>query len=148
MTEPLTAPAYDRPVPQIEPEAAPYWESLRKHAMAVQRCTRCEAFRFPPSTHCPRCLSDATEWTAVSGRGTVWASVTLHRAYHPAYAGEVPYNIAIVELAESARVWTNVVECPPEDVRVGMPVRVRYDDVTPELTLARFVPDEGASEGA
>jgi uncharacterized OB-fold protein len=148
MTDAITTPTYDRPVPQIEPEAAPYWESLRAHAMAVQRCSGCGRFYFPPSTHCPGCLSDATEWTPVSGRGSVWASVTLHRAYHPAYADEIPYNIAIVALEEGPRVWTNVVECPPGDVRVGMPVRVRYDDVTPELTLARFVPDEGAPQDA
>ena len=46
--------------------------------------------------------------------------------------------LAIVELAEGPRLMTNVVECAPDAVRIGMPVEVVYDDVTPEITLAKF----------
>jgi hypothetical protein len=57
-----------------------------------------------------------------------------------AYEGEIPYNISLVELDEGPKIWTNVVDVPADDVHVGMRVRVRYDDVTDDLTLARFVP--------
>ena len=64
----------------------------------------------------------------------------MHQVYRPAYKDEVPYNVSIIQLDEGAKVWSNVVECPPEDVHVDMAVRVRYDDVADDLTLARFIP--------
>jgi len=134
--------AYGRPVPKIEPEAAPYWESLRQHQMKVQRCDACQEWMFPPTTLCPFCYSEELSWHEVSGRGSVWACVTMHRAYLPAYQDDVPYNVSIVELEEGPRVWSNVVGVAPSDIQVGMPVKVRYDDVTDGLTLARFVEEQ------
>ena len=131
--------SYDKPVPKIEPEAAPYWEYLRQHDIHLQRCDHCEEAYFPPSTHCPACLSPDVTWTPVAGTGRVWATATMHRAYLEAYEPEIPYNISIVELDEGPKVWTNVVAVPVDDVRVGMRVSVRYDDVAEDLTLARFV---------
>jgi uncharacterized OB-fold protein len=66
----------------------------------------------------------------------------VYRAYLPAYENELPYNIALVELDEGPKLWTNVVRIHPDAVEVGMKVRVRYDDVAPGLTLARFEPVE------
>jgi uncharacterized OB-fold protein len=133
---------YARPIPQVEPEAAPFWASLREHRMRVQRCEDCGESYFPPSARCPSCLSDRVTWEQVSGRGRVWATATMFRAYLPAYEADIPYDVSIVELEEGAKVWSNVVDCHPDDVHVGMAVTVRYDDVTPALTLARFVPVE------
>jgi uncharacterized OB-fold protein len=48
--------------------------------------------------------------------------------------------MAYVELDEGVKMLTNVVDCRPEDVKIGMPVEVVYDDVTPEVTLAKFRP--------
>jgi hypothetical protein len=81
-------------------------------------------------------------WTEVAGTGHVWATATMHRAYRPAYEDDLPYNISLVELDEGPKVWTNVVDVPVGDVRIGMRVSVRYDDVTDEVTLARFTPTE------
>ena len=41
----------------------------------------------------------------------------------------MPYNISIVELVEQEglRFTTNVVDCPPEDVHIGMPVQVQFE---------------------
>jgi uncharacterized OB-fold protein len=76
----------------------------------------------------------------VSGQGTVYSYVTMHRAYTPAYEGEIPYNVSLVDLDEGVRVWTNVIGCDPSQVRCGMRVEVVYEDVTPEVTLAKFRP--------
>ena len=136
----MPAATYDKPTPQMEPEAKPFWEHLRQHQMHIQKCQTCDKWFFPPSTHCPNCLTEEVAWEPVTGTGTVWASVTMHRSYRPAYENEIPYNLSIIELDEGAKVWANVVECQPEDVHIGMNVRVCYDDVTDDLTLARFVP--------
>ncbi len=132
--------AYKKPLPQVEPEAKPYWEALKAHAMKVQCCADCGRWFFPPRTICPGCMSENVPWTPVSGRGKVWGVTNFHHAFHPGFADEIPYNLSVVELEEGARVVTNVIGCPVEDVKIGMDVEVVYDDVTDEFTLAKFKP--------
>jgi uncharacterized OB-fold protein len=136
----MSVETYTKPTPKMEPEAIPFWEYLRQHEMHIQHCHTCQKWFFPPSTNCPNCLTEEVAWKPVAGTGKVWAWVTMHQSYRPAYKEEVPYNLSIIKLDEGAKVWTNVVECQPEDVQIGMDVRIRYDDVTDDLTLARFVP--------
>ncbi|MCI0784158.1 MAG: OB-fold domain-containing protein, partial [Chloroflexi bacterium] len=93
-----------------------------------------------PRPYCPRCLSEALTWTAVSGRGRVYTYTIVRRAMHPAFQLEVPYVFAIVELEEGPRVETNVVGCAPEDVRVEMPVKAVYDMTTAGIALLKFEP--------
>ena len=82
----------------------------------------------------------------MSGRGTVATFTVNHQPWEPGLT--VPYVVAIVELVEQAglRLTTNIVNCPPEQVRIGMPVRltfVRDEDVY----LPMFAPDDGESAG-
>jgi uncharacterized OB-fold protein len=135
---------YSLPLPEMEPEDKPYWESLKNHQMRIQQCSDCAKWCFQPKPFCPHCLSDKLVWTPVSGRGRVWASTTLYQAFLPSLANVVPLNISIVELEEGVRVTTNVIGCPVDQVKIGMPVEVVYDDVTDEVTLAKFRPVEGA----
>ena len=48
--------------------------------------------------------------------------------------------MAYVELDEGVKMLTNVVDCEPEQAKIGMPVEVVYEDVTPAVTLAKFRP--------
>ena len=100
-----TAP-YTKPLPQMEPEARPYWGHLKNHLMHIQKCQACSQFFFPPKEFCPHCLAAEVAWTPVSGKGTVYSTVTMHRAYTPAYEGEIPYNLSLIDLDEGVRVWT------------------------------------------
>jgi uncharacterized OB-fold protein len=77
---------------------------------------------------------------AVSGGGKVYSFTIVRRAMNPAFAEDVPYVYAIVELDEGPRLMTNIVGCAPEDVRVDMPVKAVYDRVTSEITLLKFQP--------
>ncbi len=127
-----------RPLPEITPVMAPFFEAARRHELVVQRCRGCGAFRFPARDLCSHCLSRESEWTRVSGRGTVFSFAIMHQVYHPAFADAVPYAVVVVELEEGARVLSNVVDCPVHEVTIGMPVEVVFEDVTPEVTLPKF----------
>ena len=61
------------------------------------------------------------------------------RTYHP--ARPAPYVVALIELHEGPRLVSNVVGCSPEEVTIGMSVRVRFEDLG-ELTLPCFEPSE------
>ena len=127
-----------RPLPEITPAMGPFWEAARRHELVAQRCSTCGTYRFPAREICSACLSRDASWEAVSGRGTVFSRAIMHQSYHPAFA--TPYAIVIVELAEGARMLSNVIGCAPNQVRIGMPVEVTFEDLTPEVTLPKFRP--------
>lgn len=116
-------------------DADAFWESCARRAMALQRCTACGRFRYPPRAICPHCLAEGFAWVAVRGTGTVYASVTVH--HRRGDGPQEPYNVALIELDEGVRMWSNVVGCAPAHVRPGDRVRLRYDDVAGR-TLPRF----------
>jgi uncharacterized OB-fold protein len=95
---------------------------------------------------CPACGAFEWEWARSSGRGTVYTWTVGVRALHPAFGDDAPYAPVVVEMEEGVRVLGTVVDCPPEELEIGMPVTVVFDDVTPRVTLPRFrrdpTPDE------
>ena len=136
-----TAGDYAKPLPVRDAENAPYYDALQRHAMQLQRCPNGH-FRYPVSPVCPQCLSPEFTWEAVSGHGTIYSFVIVHQLYDPGFKADLPYNVAVVELAEGPRLVTNIVGCANEDLRIGMPVQIQYEDVTPEFTLAKFRPEK------
>ena len=56
----------------------------------------------------------------------------------------VPLVIAIVDLNEGVRMTTNIVDCSPQDVRIGMELEVVFEHVTPDATLVKFRPARSA----
>ena len=135
--------AYEKPLPVINEDNAPYWEYAREHQLRMQKCANCGHIRFPVSIVCPRCHSLETEWTRLSGKGKVYSYVIYHQAYHPAYKDDIPYVVAIIQLDEGPRMESNITDCRMEDLRVGMPVELYFDDVTEDVSLPKFRPAEG-----
>jgi len=132
---------YQKPLPEPSAISAPFWDGLRAGELRLQRCGDCERYVFYPRSVCPHCLSDRLEWTVLSGRGRVYSYTVVRRAMNPAFAAEVPYVFAIVELVEGPRMTTNIVNCVSDEVRVDMPVKATYDNVTPEISLLKFEPE-------
>jgi hypothetical protein len=66
--------------------------------------------------------------------------VVFHQSYFRGYDNEIPYNVAEVELEEGPRLLTNLVEIGDGRIHAGMPVEIVFDDVTDEITLAKFKP--------
>lgn len=134
------SPKMQKPLPGIDELNKPFWEAARRHELVLQRCRKCGSYRYPAGLTCPGCVSDELDWTRVSGRGTVYTWTVFHRAYHPAFAGEVPYAVVAVELEEGPRMTTNLVECKLTDIKIGMPVAVVFEDVSNEISLPKFRP--------
>ncbi len=134
---------YQKPLPLISSLNQPYWDGLKNRAFKLQRCDACGKVRSPPSPLCPGCWSRNFTWTRLSGRGRVNSWVIFHQSYFKGYDHDVPYNVAEVELDEGPRVLTNLVGIKNEEIRAGMPVEIVYDDVTSEITLAKFRPRAG-----
>jgi uncharacterized OB-fold protein len=129
---------YLKPLPSKDLDAKPFWESCKSHSMALQICVSCGRFRYPPRSLCPKCHSTEAELRPVSGRGRVYVSLVMCHSYGPAWEKDVPYNVSIVELEEGVHMWSNVVGCSPDEVKIGDDVTIIYDDVTEEIALPKF----------
>ena len=131
---------YKKPIPTVTPEMRPFFEASKRHELVVQRCTQCGTHRFPAREICSNCLSRAVEWAPVSGAGEVFSYNVMHQVYHPEFADAVPYAVVVVKLKEGAKLNSNLVGVAPAAIRIGMPVKVVFEDVTDEITLPKFAP--------
>ena len=131
-----------KPLPQFTPGSEPYWDALINHELRLQRCDACGTFRFYPSPmcHAPDCMSLDYDWAEVSGRGEVYTHTVVHRPVSEAWVDDTPYVIAMIKLDEGPVMMSNVVECEPGDVRIGLPVEVVFEDLADGVTLPYFRP--------
>ena len=130
------AAAIPLPVPNRDNEG--FWDACRRHELRVQRCTRCGKLRHHPRPTCPGCCSPEYEWAAVSGRGVVYSFTIVHPPTLPAFQGQTPYNVAVVQLEEGPFMVTNLVGCAAGQIRIGMTVVVEFDDISPTISLPKF----------
>lgn len=136
--------AYDKPLPLPNPDTRAYWEGCKAHQLLVQTCNRCGHAQLYPRSLCRRCHAETLTWTPSSGLGTVYSFTVVRRAPSKAFKEDLPYVVAIVELAEGVRMMTNIVGCPPERVEIGLAVRVLFEDVSDTISLPKFEPVAGA----
>ncbi len=134
--------AEQRPLPVPQPESDFYWEKCREHELWLRRCNDCQKAYFYPRDICPHCFSRNVTWVKASGRGTVYTYAIVHRPPTPAFRDKVPYVVALVELEEGPRMPTNLVgvEPDPAKIKIGMPVVVDFEDVSPTISLPVFRP--------
>jgi uncharacterized protein len=134
--------AYNKPLPWPNPDDKPFWDACRRHELKFQKCLQCGLVRWPAALICPECHSDETKWIKVSGRGKVYTYAVYHQIFHPGFEAEIPYVTASVELEEGPRLLSNIINCPPDQIRCEMDVSVVFEDVTPEISLPKFEPVE------
>jgi uncharacterized OB-fold protein len=122
--------------PVADEESRFYWDGLLEHRVLVQRCASCGKHRFPAMPACPHCGVPGGEVVELSGLttggATVYSWIVVHRAFNPAFANDVPYTVATVELAPGCRTVARV-EGPPGAVGAGtalVPAFVDHDGWT------------------
>ena len=130
----------EKPTPRINPDNAPFWESAHEGVFRLPRCGDCAAWHWPPGPVCPTCFSGRIGWEEAQGHGMVSTWTVVHQDWFPAFRNDIPYAVAQIELAEGVRLTANIVDCPADKLRVGLPVEVVFDRVTEALTLPRFRP--------
>ncbi|CAH1691152.1 conserved hypothetical protein [Hyphomicrobiales bacterium] len=126
-----------RSLPVPSKISQPFWDSCKAERMQLQRCDDCGTYAYYPVYICPECASRALAWTKVSGNGKIHTFTVAARS---SFDIEGPLIVALVELEEGAMMVSNVITSVPEDVHIGMPVRVRYEKMSDEITLPMFEP--------
>lgn len=129
-----------RMLPALERDTAFFWTSGADGTLRIQRCCSCGHYQQPPLPRCPACGCEEVSPRAVSGRGRVTSYTINYQAWKPGL--DVPFVFAVVELAEQAQLYlfTNLL-CPPEQARIGMPVKVIFEQHR-DVWLPMFTPDD------
>ena len=129
-----------KPLPEVTDELRPFFAAAREGKLVLSRCRQCGERRLPPRPICSSCLGREHEWVESSGRGTVYSYNRMHQLYHPGFAGDVPYVVALVELEDGGRIISNLRDCPAERIAIGLPVEVVFERRSEEVTLPLFRP--------
>lgn len=120
-----TPPPTPPPRRQVAIEDQPFWAAIDAGRLVLARCA-CGA-HYARAQACLRCAAGATslQWRPACGRGVVRSFVIFERAYHPFFAGQVPYVVAVVALEEGPELITNLVDVAVTEAAIGMRVRLQ-----------------------
>lgn len=124
--------------PEAQDPYAAYRAALDERRLVFQRCRQCAKAWLPPREECPHCWSPEWIWQEASGQAKVVSYVIYHTAFDKRFADKLPYNVAIVELAEGPRMVTNLVDMPAGDVigrSATLTFAVRFDRELPSFRL-------------
>ncbi|MBM4405959.1 MAG: hypothetical protein FJ039_07245 [Chloroflexi bacterium] len=130
-----------QPLPDVtRHETQPFWEGCRRGELMIQRCASCRTWIWYPQDVCHVCNAKDLGWERVSGKGKVFSWVLSRQALHPWFADKLPLIVALVELddAPGVRFTTNILDCTPEQVKLGMPVSVVFQKINDQITLPYF----------
>lgn len=133
-----------RKLPLVSAETAAFWQGGEHGRLMIHHCGACSRWFHPPTPVCPRCNALDVAPRAVSGRGRVATFTVNHQAWTPELAQ--PYVVAIVELDDQPGLCllSNVLGIAPAQVRIGLPVRVRFEPQE-DVWLPLFEPATGAA---
>ena len=147
-TEPAAKPFKNMPPPPMitdpmaDERTQPYWTAAKEERLLAPKCASCGTFRMPPVRFCANCLSEELVYEPIPGTGTVFTFIVVRHPLSPKAADYVPFMPAAIDAdgAPGMRFISNVVECEPEDVKIGMKVKVVWNHVSDTLTIPFWVP--------
>ena len=131
---------YTKPLPRPTERHGEFYAFCKQHELRFQQCSNCGTWRHMPRETCPECSSIDWTWEPSSGRGTLFSWTVIHRALHPGWADDIPYAAVVIEMEEGVRLVSRLESVALDELAIGLPVEVTFEDVTPEVTLHKFRP--------
>jgi uncharacterized OB-fold protein len=127
------------PRPDIYAKTTPFWEAANEGKLMLRYCNDAGKFQWFPRSGSVSSGKRNIEWREVSGRGTVY-SYTVSVAPWPGHEDRVPYLCAYVELPEGVRILANLFNVKPDDVKIGMPVKLMWERLSDRFNYPAFEP--------
>ena len=129
----------DYPLPDVEhPVTKPFWDGCRERRLLVQRDRETGAVHWPPKPAYWK--GGRLEWVQAAGTGSVFTFVVGYEPFLPAFRDLLPLAMVVVELDEGPRLVGYMVGCRPEEVSIGLRVRVVFRPLTERVTLPVWEP--------
>jgi uncharacterized OB-fold protein len=107
------------PAPAVTLETQAFWEAAKEGRFLIKRCVECKEAHWYPRAHCPFCAGD-TVWEESPGEGEVYTFSIMRKS------PTGPYALGYVTLDEGPAVLTNFVGLSPDELKIGMRVKVRF----------------------
>lgn len=133
----------DFPLPDVDdPRTAEFFAGAARGELRIPRCDGCGRSVWYPRDTCPFCGAAPVPWATMSGRGSLFSWAVVRRAFLPAFADMVPFVTALVALDEdpTVRVVSYLVDCEPERLHAGMPLRAEFRPLAFPTVPGRSVP--------
>lgn len=129
-----------RPAPNMDD--AGFWDCCRQRKLAFQTCAECGTPRHPPTPVCPKCHSTKIKWSEAPAEAEVYTYNVIHHASHAAVTGRLPYIGAVIVFPglPGVRLVSNLTDCDPSAVSIGMKVELWWDDIGEGMFVPRFRP--------
>ena len=131
-----------KPLPEITDLTRPFWAAAKARRFVLQKCPKCATFNFYPKPWCVECGARGLEWVDARPAGTVY-SVTVSRTIgmnYPGWSAELPIVMCMIDLDDGARMYGQLVGAKPEHWKIGMKVKVVFEDISAEAGIPKFVP--------
>ncbi len=122
------------PAPAISIETKPFWDAAAEGRFLIGRCLDCGKAYWYPRNICPHCLSDHTRLEESPGEGVIYTYSVMHRS------PSGPYAIGYVTLDEGPAVLTNFVGVAPDGLKIGMKVKVTFQETEGGPPVPVFAP--------
>lgn len=132
----------NKPLPVITDLTRPFWTAAKNGKLVLQKCQRCETFNFHPKPWCIECGSRDLVWTDAKPMGTIY-SFTISRIVAMNFQGwekDLPVLLCLIDLDDGARMYAQVTDCSPEEIRIGMRVKVHFENISDEAGIPKFRP--------
>ncbi len=113
-----------------------HWRLISsRYNLIGTECKTCGVKFFPPRTICPTCRRKGEiDKFKFSGEGEIY-TYTVIRAPPTGFEYLKPYVVAVVKLEEGAMCTAQIVDCKPEEVKIGSKV---------EMTFRKIIADDDA----
>jgi uncharacterized OB-fold protein len=128
-----------RPLPEPDEVSAPFFDGLSRGVVMVQACHACGQQQLGQD-RCFACRSEDLGQAEATGRGVVHSFAVMHAVFHPAFANEVPYVVALVELDEGPRILGRMRAIPHSGMKVGLRVEVSSIELADGVFAPVFEP--------
>jgi len=130
---------WNKPIPDPDAIEAPFYAAASRGELLYQLCPACEHVQFYPRGLCTEC-GTTPEWATASGRGEVYTFTVIRQTHSEAFKNQVPYAVAMIELAEGVKMMGNLTDCPIDEIRVGMAVEAYALEVADDFALPFWRP--------
>jgi uncharacterized protein len=134
-----------KPIPVPDEASAPFFAGALEGRLMLLRCRACATFMSPTAylgvplrPRCVCCFADQLDWAPSSGKATLYSFAIMHQLYDEAFAAELPYNLAVVETDEGVRLTSQVVDCPNDELEIGMPLEVTFERRSEQVAIPKF----------
>ena len=106
-------------------------EYPQRYRLEAAKCSKCGKINFPPRLICPECGHREFEQVKIADEGVI-KTYTVIRVAPSGFEDEVPYAVGIVELKDGVSTMMQITDCEPEEISIGMPVKVEFRQVQAE----------------